>query len=106
VAWLTTLPDWTSIQLKPPARVLNQEFELGARLLLDEMDELVLGSTLENERWRVGFGRRRGGSAEPGAVVAVVGILDPDVVGSVNLQSEHYRRGRIDELAVSSPPTR
>jgi hypothetical protein len=67
---------------------LNQEFELGVRLLLDEMDEVVLGSTLENERWRVGFGRRRGGSAEPGVVVfIVVGILDSDVVDSVDLQS-------------------
>jgi hypothetical protein len=67
---------------------LNQEFELGVRLLLDEMDEVVLGSTLENERWRVGFGRRRGGSAEPGVVVViVVGILDSDVVDSVDLQS-------------------
>ena len=90
VAWLTTLPDCTSIQLRPPARVLNQEFELGAKLLLlDEMDEVVLGSTLENERWRVGFGRRRGGSAEAGVVVAVVGILKPDVVESVGVQSEY-----------------
>lgn len=57
------------------------------------MDEVVLGSTLENERWRVGFGRRRGGSAEPGAVVVVVGILD-----WILLTASIYRVNTLDEV--------